>query len=149
MTLSISSLVRAGVHRFLFGQFNFNNEEIDNVISSYDDESKELIIFGRRVCLDPDLLSSATKIPRSGGVMLTTKKTLKVEKAEMASLSKTCYEAGQHLKIVRDQYRVHLQKNHKCCLQLFAMILIRLHIIAFLLSLLCHYVLGLRTIILP
>jgi len=39
----LNVVVRAGVHRFLFGQFNFNNEEIDNVISSYDDESKELI----------------------------------------------------------------------------------------------------------
>ncbi len=42
------------MNRFLFGQFNFNNEEIGNVISSNDDESKELIIFGSRVCLDPD-----------------------------------------------------------------------------------------------
>ena len=58
---------------------------MDNAISSYDDESKELIIFGRRVCLDPDLLSGAMKIPCSGGVMLTTKKTLKVEKGEMAN----------------------------------------------------------------
>ena len=66
-----------GVHRFLVGQFNFNNEEIDNAISSYDDESKELIIFGR-VCMDPDLLSSAKKIPRKGEIMLTTKKILKV-----------------------------------------------------------------------
>ena len=72
------------MHHFLFGQFNFNNEEIDNVISSYDDESKEFIIFGRRVCLDPDLLSGAAKIPCRGGVMLTTKKILKVEKGEMA-----------------------------------------------------------------
>ena len=79
-------LVRAGVHCFLFGQFNFKNEEIDNAISSYDDESKELIIFGRRFCLDPDLLSGAAKIPRRGGVMLTTKKTLKVEKGEMAKI---------------------------------------------------------------
>ena len=70
---------------FFFGQLNFNNEEIDNAISSYDDESKELIIFGRRVCLDPDLLLGATKIPCKVGVMLTTKKTLKVEKGEMAN----------------------------------------------------------------
>ena len=76
----LNVLVRARVHCFLFGHFNFNNEEIDNVISSYDDEFKELIIFGRRVCLDPDLLSGAVKIPRRGGLMLTTKKTLKVEK---------------------------------------------------------------------
>jgi hypothetical protein len=62
----LNVLVRVGVHRFLFGQFNFNNEEIDNVISSYDDESKELIIFGRRVCLDPNLVSSATNIPCRG-----------------------------------------------------------------------------------
>ena len=39
--------VRVGMHRFLFVQFNFNNEEIDNAISSYDYESKEFIIFGR------------------------------------------------------------------------------------------------------
>ena len=81
----LNVLVRAGVHHFLFGQFNFNNEEIDNSISSYDDESKELIIFGRRVCLDPDLLSRAMKIPRRGGVMFTTKKTLKLEKGDMAN----------------------------------------------------------------
>ena len=72
----LNVLVSARVHCFLFGQFNFNNDEIDNSISSYDDESKELIIFGRRVCMDPDLLSDAAKIPRRGGVMLTTKKTL-------------------------------------------------------------------------
>ena len=79
----LNALVRVGVHRFHFGQINFNNEEIDNVISSYDNESKELIIFGRRVCLDPGLLSGVEKIPHRGGVMLTTKKTLKVEKGEM------------------------------------------------------------------
>ena len=62
----LNVLVRAGVHRFIFCQFNFNNEEIDNAISSYDDESKELIIFGRRVFMDLDLLSSATKIPCRG-----------------------------------------------------------------------------------
>ena len=44
---------------------------------------KKLIIFGRRFCLDPDLLFSATKIQCRQGVMLTTKKTLKVEKGEM------------------------------------------------------------------
>ena len=42
----LNVLVRARVHRFLFSQFNFNNEEIDNVISSYDDESKELMFLG-------------------------------------------------------------------------------------------------------
>ena len=41
----LNFLVREGVHHFLFGQFNFNNEEIDNPMSSYDDESKELITF--------------------------------------------------------------------------------------------------------
>ena len=57
----LNVLVRARVHHFLFGQFNFNNEEIDNAISSYDDESKELIIFGRRVCLDLDLFFRCSK----------------------------------------------------------------------------------------
>ena len=92
----LNVLVRAEVHRSLFGQFNFNNEEIDNAISGYDDESKALIIFGRRVCLDHDLLSSATKIPLVGGVMLTTKKTLKVEKGEMEN--KIC---GKRLRFPR------------------------------------------------
>ena len=55
------------MHHFIFSQFNFNNEEIDNAISSYDDESKELITFGKRVCMDPDLLLGATKIPCRGG----------------------------------------------------------------------------------
>ena len=32
----LNVLVRAGVHRFLFGQFNFNNE----YISSYDDDQR-------------------------------------------------------------------------------------------------------------
>ena len=72
----LNVLVRARVHHFRFGHFNFSNEEIDN-------ESKELIIFGRMVCLDPDLLSGVAKIPRRWGVMLTTNKTIKVEKGEM------------------------------------------------------------------
>ena len=63
----VNVLVKAGVHRFIFGQFNFENEEIDSAISSYDDESKELIIFGRRVCLDLDLLLGVANIPRRGG----------------------------------------------------------------------------------
>ena len=81
----LNVLVRAGVHRFLFGEFNFNNEEIDNAISSYYDESKELVIFGRRVCLDPDLLSSATKIPRRGGVTIESRYGTALKKFYMHS----------------------------------------------------------------
>ena len=44
-----------------------------------------------------DLLSSATKIPRKWGVMLTTKKTLKVEKGEMEN--KIC---GKMVKVARN-----------------------------------------------
>jgi hypothetical protein len=53
----LNVLERARVHHFLFDQFNFNNEEINNFISSYDYESKELINFGRTVCLDPNFVS--------------------------------------------------------------------------------------------
>jgi len=37
-----------------------------DVISSYDDESKELIIFGRRVCLDPDWVRGIESDVRGG-----------------------------------------------------------------------------------
>ena len=79
----LNVLVREGVHHFLFGQFNFNNEEIDNAISSYDDESKELICLGGGFVWALICCQVQRKIPRGGGVMLTTKKTLKVEKGEM------------------------------------------------------------------
>ena len=47
--------------------------------------------------MDPDLLSSATKIPRRGGVMLTTKKTIKVENGQMEK--KIC---GKMVKVARN-----------------------------------------------
>ena len=80
----VDTLERAVVHDFVFGQFNFNNEEIDDVISNFDDGDMKLVIFGRSVCLDPGFISIATRIPRIGGVMLTSWKTSKLEKNEIA-----------------------------------------------------------------
>ena len=42
-------------------------------------------IFSKRVHLDPDLVSRATKISRREGAMLNSWKTPKLEKIEMAS----------------------------------------------------------------
>ena len=55
------------MHQFIFGQFNFQNEEIDDSMYSYDHGDMEFQIFGKRVHLDPNLVSRATKIPRRGG----------------------------------------------------------------------------------
>ena len=51
-----------GVNRFIFGHFNFQNDEIDDAIYSYDLGAMELHIFGKSFHLDPDLVSRATKI---------------------------------------------------------------------------------------
>ena len=69
----------------MFGQFNFENEEIDGAICSYDHRAVELQIFGKRVHLDPDLVSRATKIPQREGAMLNSQKTPNLEKIQMAS----------------------------------------------------------------
>ena len=58
----LNIILRAGVDRFIFGHFNYQNDEIDNSICSYDHGDMELHIFGKRVHLDPDLVSRATKI---------------------------------------------------------------------------------------
>ena len=76
----LNILLREGVHQFIFGRFNFQNEEIDDAICNYDHMAKELQIFGKRVCLDPDLVAKATKIPRRGGAMFNSWKTPKIEK---------------------------------------------------------------------
>ena len=47
---------------FIFGHFNFQNDEIDDAIYSYDHGDMELHIFGKRVHLDPDLVSIETKL---------------------------------------------------------------------------------------
>ena len=86
----VNTLQRVGVHDFVFGQFNFNNEEIDDAISNYDDAAMKQVIFGRGVSLDSDLISKPTIIPRWGGVMLTSWKTPKLEKNDMEkNLGKT------------------------------------------------------------
>ena len=73
------------MHSFIFGQFNFQNEEIDDAIYSYDHGAMELQIFGKRVHLHPDLVAKATKIPRREGAMLNSWKTPKLEKIQMAN----------------------------------------------------------------
>ena len=62
----LNILLRVGVHEFVFAQFNFQNEEIDDAICNYGDGAMELPIFGRRVHLDPNLVSRATRIPHKG-----------------------------------------------------------------------------------
>lgn len=64
-------------------EFNFKTEEINGDIFNYDHESMELVIFGNKVYLDPDLVSVETKIPHMGGVILNHLKTPKVENIEM------------------------------------------------------------------
>ena len=76
----LNIILRARVDRFIFGQFNFQNEEIDDSMYSYDHGDMEFQIFGKRVHLDPGLDSRATKIPRREGPMLNSWKTPKLEK---------------------------------------------------------------------
>ena len=45
------------VFDFLWGMFSYVDEDIDEAISKYDARNIELIIFGKRVYLDPDLVS--------------------------------------------------------------------------------------------
>ena len=59
----LNILLRAGVDRFIFGHFNYQNDKIDDAIYSYDHGDMELHIFGKRVHLDLDLVSRETKIP--------------------------------------------------------------------------------------
>ena len=59
-------LRKAEVFEFLWGMFSYVDEEIDEAISKYDAGNTELIIFGKWVYLDPNLVSQATNIPRRG-----------------------------------------------------------------------------------
>ena len=81
----LNILLRAGVDRFIFGHFNYQNDEIDDAIYGYDHGAMELHIFGKRVHLDPNLVSRETKIPIREGAMLNSWKTPKEEKIQMAS----------------------------------------------------------------
>ena len=65
--------------------FNFQNEEIDDAIYSYDHGAMELNFFGKRVQLDLDLVSRETKIPQREGAMLNSWKTPKLEKIHMVN----------------------------------------------------------------
>ena len=71
--------------KFLFGMFSFDNEEIDETILNYDAGNMEFIIFGKRVYLNPDLVSQETKIPHRGEEIFSYWKTLKLEKNQMSN----------------------------------------------------------------
>ena len=62
------------VFEFLWGMFSYVDEEIDEAISKYDAGNMKLIIFWKRVYLNPDLVSRATNIPRRGGAILSSRK---------------------------------------------------------------------------
>ena len=68
-------LRKAEVFDFLWGRFSYVDEEIDQEILKYDVGNTKLIIFGKWVYLDPDLVSQATNIPCRGGVILSSRKT--------------------------------------------------------------------------
>jgi len=78
------------VYGFLFGEFNFVNEEIYEAIYNYDVGAMELTIFVKRVYLDVDLVIKATKIPRRGEAMFNSRKPPKLEKNDMSN--KICGE---------------------------------------------------------
>ena len=59
-------LRKVEVFNFLWGMFSYVDEEIDEAISKYDAGNTELIIFGKQVYLNPDLVSRATNIPPKG-----------------------------------------------------------------------------------
>ena len=59
----LNILLREGVDRFSFGHFNYQNDEIDDSIYSYDHGDMEFHIFGKRVHLGPYLVARETKIP--------------------------------------------------------------------------------------
>ena len=68
-------LRKAEVFDFLWGMFSYVDEDIDEAISKYDAGNMELIIFGKRVYVDLDLVSRATNIPCRGGAILSSRKT--------------------------------------------------------------------------
>ena len=76
---------RGEVYRFIFGQFVFQNDEIDDAIENYDDKAMELKIFGKSINLDPDLVARATEIPHRGGAIFNSKKAHILGKIEMAN----------------------------------------------------------------
>ena len=74
--LGLKTILRkAGVFNFFWGMFSYVDEDIDEEIFKYDAGNIELIIFGKRVYLNPDLVSQATNIPRRGGAILSSRKT--------------------------------------------------------------------------
>ena len=82
----------------LWGMFSYVDEDIDEEILKYDDVNKKLIIFGKQVYLDPNLVARATNIPRRGGAILSSRKTPGKEKNQIAS--KIC---GREVNVLKMQ----------------------------------------------
>ena len=68
-------LGKVEVFKFLWGRLSYVDEEIYDEIEKYDAGNKKLIIFGKRVYLDPNLVVGATNIPCGGGAILRSRKT--------------------------------------------------------------------------
>ena len=73
-------LRKAEVFDFLWGMFSYVDDDIDEAILKYDARNTEIIMFGKWVYLDPDLVVQATNIPCRGGVILSSRKTPGQEK---------------------------------------------------------------------
>ena len=70
--------------------FSFDNQETDEEFLNYDIGNVELIIFGKRVYINPYLVSQAMKIPCRWGEIFISWKTPKLEKNQMAN--KICWK---------------------------------------------------------
>ena len=79
-TCMLNILRRAEVFDFMFGPFNFENDEINMAIANYDEIAMELKYFSQSVYLDVDFLERETKIPYIGGATFNSKRTPKVKK---------------------------------------------------------------------
>jgi hypothetical protein len=71
----LNFLRRIKVFEFMFGAFNFKNDEINMAIANYDDIAMELKQFVWSIYLDDDLLARQKKIHADGEQHLTPKKS--------------------------------------------------------------------------
>ena len=83
--------------QLLWGMFSYVDEDIEEAISKYDAGNTKLIIFGKWVYLDHDLVFQATNIPCRGVEILSSRKTPEQEKNQMAS--KIC---GREVNVLRN-----------------------------------------------
>ena len=79
------SLGKKNFSTFLWRMFTYVDKEIGEAILKYNAGMMELIILGKRVYLDPDLVTQATNIPRTKEAILSSRKTPRQEKNKMAN----------------------------------------------------------------